>query len=79
MAAHENDGVFLIKLLLKVFEIGQHVETVDAAVGPEVDQHELALEVFQGQWLRVEPSVVRRKLRHFKPFRILVAVTFHIS
>ena len=79
MAADEDDRVFTLELLLEILQVRKHVKAVDAAVGPEVDQHELALEVFQGQWLRVEPSVVRRKLRHFKPFRILVAVTFHIS
>ncbi len=47
---------------------GAHVrdraQAVDAGIGPEIDQHDLALEPFHGQWRRVEPfhrAVERRR------------------
>jgi len=43
MAAQDNDGAFLLKFLLKIFQVRQHMETVDAAVGPKVNQNDFPL------------------------------------
>ena len=37
--------------LLQLLQLGQDVHAVDAAVGPEVEQHELAAEVGEGERL----------------------------
>jgi hypothetical protein len=42
------------------------METVDAAVGPEVDEHQLVLELsVEGEGLRVEPHVASREVLCF--------------
>ena len=46
VAAHENDRVLTVKLLLKEFNIGEHVQTINAAVSPEVDEDQLASQLF---------------------------------
>ena len=40
---HEFVGIFLFE----IFQVGQNVDAVDAAVRPEVDQHDLAAHIFQ--------------------------------
>ena len=42
---------------------GKRPQAVDARVGPEVDQHHLALQPFEGQRLRVEPAGEACELR----------------
>ena len=63
VAAHEHNGVLSCELLLQKLQVRQHVQAVDAAVGPEVDQRELAAQVsLHRHGLRVEPDVVLGEL-----------------
>jgi hypothetical protein len=48
------------------------VETVDAAVSPKVDANYFALELLQGDWLRVEPYMLLGKVRHSLVLRLLL-------
>ena len=52
-------------LLLELLQVGQDVHAVDAAVGPEVEQDELALQIRLGKRsASVEPLQPLGKLRH---------------
>lgn len=37
VTANKNDRAFLVEFLLKILQIGQHMQTVDAAVCPKVN------------------------------------------
>ena len=55
---HHDEAVVLVVLVPR-FHVGEGTLAVDARVGPEVDQHHLALQLGQGQRLvawRVEPA-----------------------
>ena len=39
VAAHEHYRILLMELLLKILHIRQHMKTIDAAVGPKVNEH----------------------------------------
>lgn len=67
MAAYEDDGLLFSKLLFKVFKVGQHVQTVNAAVGPEVNHHKLPSELaVHGQRLRIKPCMGDWELGHLQ-------------
>ena len=38
MTAHEDNRLFRGEFLFQVLHVWQHVEAIDAAVGPEVDK-----------------------------------------
>ena len=50
-AVHADDHEHVAVLLLDRTQFVQHVEAVDAAEGPEVQQHDLAAEVLEGEVL----------------------------
>jgi len=59
MTTHENYRIFPSELLLKELKIGEHMQAIDAAVGPKIDKDELVAQVtVHGKWRRVEPSVI---------------------
>ena len=56
---HEFIGIFCFQ----PFEIGNHVDAVDTAVGPEVENHDLAPQLLEGQGtVGVEPIQSGREL-----------------
>lgn len=58
-----DDDQLIRKLLFELLQLGKHVQTVDSAEGPEIENHYLAPEVSQAKWsLRVEPFEPLRKL-----------------
>ena len=62
MAPHEDNRVLAGEFLFQKLEVGQHVQAVDAAVGPKIDEDKLAAEVpLNGQRLRIEPNVILRE------------------
>ena len=40
-----DDDQLVRVFVFEVLQVGQHVHAVDAAVGPEVDQHDLAAQI----------------------------------
>ena len=63
VTSHEDDRGFLCKLSLQVLHVREHMQAVDAAVGPEVDEHQFVLELVpEGEGLRVEPHVASREI-----------------
>src|SRR5699024_4108170 len=61
---HADDDQFIRVFALQCFEIGQNVHAVDAAIRPEIEQHDLALQAAQRErFLRIEPIETGRKLR----------------
>ena len=53
--ADDHQPVFPIAFVQR-FDVGDGADAVDAAVGPEVDQHDLAPELLAGQRRRVQPG-----------------------
>src|SRR6185295_17914029 len=53
------------KLLLQLLQLGQDMHAVDAAIGPEVEQDEFALQVGLGQRLAVQPRSACGKVIDF--------------
>ena len=43
VAAHENHRVFVGELVLQVLDVWDHMQAVDAAVGPKVNEYKLVL------------------------------------
>ena len=66
VTAHEDNGGFLCKLSLQVLHVREHMQTVDAAVGPEVDEHQFVLELIsEREGLRVQPHVASWEVLSF--------------
>lgn len=60
---NEDNWTFLVELLLKIFQIGKHVQAVNATVGPKINQNDLAFELrVEGEGFRVEPGVAWREV-----------------
>jgi hypothetical protein len=55
MDADDHQAVVLVPLGPGA-EVGKLAEPVDAGVGPEVDQDDVAIQVGRRQWRRVEPA-----------------------
>ena len=63
VTAHKDNCVFACKFLLEKLKIWQDMQAVDAAVRPEVYEHELASQVLlHTERSRVEPDVMMREL-----------------
>ena len=59
MTSHEYNRVFAGEFLFQELEVRQYMQAIDATIGPEIDEHELAAEVpLNGQRLRIEPRVI---------------------
>ena len=48
---HSNNNQLVAVLLFQKFQIRKHMHAVDAAVGPEVQDHDLSSQVLQIDWL----------------------------
>jgi hypothetical protein len=61
---HADDHELFRVLGFELLQVGDHVDAVDAAVSPEVEQHHLAPQVAQAERaVRVEPFDIRREIR----------------
>ena len=60
---------FVRKRPLQLFQLRQDVHAVDAAIGPEIEQDEFALQVGLRQRGSVQPRDVLRELRNLQPTR----------
>ena len=59
VAPHEHNSVLAGKLLFQELQIWQHMQAIDAAVGPEVNQGQFASQVALNRYrCRVEPNMV---------------------
>jgi hypothetical protein len=60
----DHDERLVLVLFLQILEIGEHVHAVDAAIRPEIEQNDMAFEVFDCDGLScVEPPVGSREIR----------------
>ncbi|MEZ5950224.1 MAG: hypothetical protein R3C12_13635 [Planctomycetaceae bacterium] len=65
-----DDDKFLLVFTFKVCQVGQNVHAIDAAVGPEIEQHHLAAQVLPGEWLvNVQPAIVPIQAGGIEPLR----------
>ncbi len=60
--AHHHQPL-IAELLIPGLHVGQHVDTVDAGIGPEVDQHHLAAQLLHAQRAAIEPVVDASEIR----------------
>ena len=67
---HADHDQFIREFCFQLLQFGENVHAVDAAEGPKVEEHELALQILLRERLGVEPI---DSPRHFRALEALIA------
>ena len=59
---HEDHRLFPRELLLQEFQIRLHMQAIDTAVGPKINERDFAHQVFYRDGRRVEPLMIGGEL-----------------
>jgi hypothetical protein len=60
----DHDKALVLVLFMPSGDVRQRAQAVDAGVGPELNQHDLAAEAFRRQRRRIQPGGNPGELRH---------------